>query len=77
MWSLAKSHAPRPVPVVLFVLFCQVMELDNRGSHFYLAMFWAEASLEMSADMPSLSLARVAIGVKQLLEPLKKHLGNS
>ena len=22
---------------------CQVMQLDNRGSHFYLALFWAEA----------------------------------
>ena len=25
-------------------------ELDNRGSHFYLAMYWAEALAEQSED---------------------------
>ena len=28
----------------------KVNELDNRGSHFYLALFWAEALAEQSAD---------------------------
>jgi isocitrate dehydrogenase len=28
----------------------KVLELDNRGSHFYLAMYWAEALAEQSSD---------------------------
>src|SRR5690606_20856690 len=28
----------------------KVGELDNRGSHFYLAMYWAEALAEQTAD---------------------------
>src|SRR5690606_7597531 len=28
----------------------KVGELDNRGSHFYLALYWAEALAEQSAD---------------------------
>jgi isocitrate dehydrogenase len=28
----------------------KVNELDNRGSHFYLAMYWAQALVEQSAD---------------------------
>jgi len=28
----------------------KVNELDNRGSHFYLALFWAEALAAQSAD---------------------------
>ena len=28
----------------------KVMELDNRGSHFYLAMYWAEALAEQTED---------------------------
>jgi isocitrate dehydrogenase len=28
----------------------KVNELDNRGSHFYLAMYWAEALAEQSTD---------------------------
>merc|ERR1719245_332455 len=32
----------------------RVMELDNRGSHFYLALYWAEA-LAAQTDAPSLA----------------------
>uniref|UniRef100_A0A7S2VPH2 Isocitrate dehydrogenase (NADP(+)) n=1 Tax=Zooxanthella nutricula TaxID=1333877 RepID=A0A7S2VPH2_9DINO len=32
----------------------KVMELDNRGSHFYLALFWAEA-LTKQTESPSLA----------------------
>ena len=49
----SKQHAPskdisKRVISLCFCGFpknnnCQVMQLDNRGSHFYLALFWAEA----------------------------------
>ena len=29
----------------------RVMEIDNRGSHFYLALFWAEALAEQTEDL--------------------------
>jgi isocitrate dehydrogenase len=34
----------------------KVMELDNRGSHFYLAMYWAEALASQESDVELKSL---------------------
>mmetsp|Transcript_22241 Transcript_22241/g.70081 ORF Transcript_22241/g.70081 Transcript_22241/m.70081 type:complete len:895 (+) Transcript_22241:125-2809(+) len=38
----------------------KVMELDNRGSHFYLALYWAEA-LAQQTDSPSLASKFTAV----------------
>lgn len=32
------------------LLFVQVGQLDNRGSHYYLAMYWAQALAEQTDD---------------------------
>jgi len=50
-----------------------VMELDNRGSHFYLALFWAEA-LSKQDDSAQLK-ARFASVYKQLKENEARILG--
>lgn len=44
----------------------KVNELDNRGSHFYLAMYWAQAMAELSDD-PQLA-ERFAVVAKTLAE---------
>jgi len=44
----------------------KVGEIDNRGSHFYLAMYWAEALAEQSKDREL--QARYAAVVKELIE---------
>ncbi len=44
----------------------KVGELDNRGSHFYLAMYWAEALAEQTADIEL--QARFALLAKELAE---------
>merc|ERR1712122_247627 len=43
----------------------RVMELDNRGSHFYLALFWAEA---LAKQTTSPTLASRFASVKQQLQ---------
>jgi isocitrate dehydrogenase len=43
-----------------------VGEIDNRGSHFYLAMYWAEALAAQSKDKEL--QARFAGAAKQLVE---------
>jgi isocitrate dehydrogenase len=45
----------------------KVNELDNRGSHFYLAMYWAEAMAAQSAD------AELAAKFKSLAEALSSN----
>jgi len=45
----------------------KVNELDNRGSHFYLAMYWAEALAAQSDDE----------GLKAKFEPIAKTLGEN
>ena len=45
----------------------KVMELDNRGSHFYLAMYWAQALAEQKED------ASLAERFAPLAEELKKN----
>ena len=48
----------------------KVHELDNRGSHFYLAMFWAQALAEQTEDSETQShFSRLA---KELAENEKK-----
>jgi isocitrate dehydrogenase len=42
-----------------------VGQLDNRGSHFYLAMYWAEALAAQSSDAP----------LQQLFSPIAAALG--
>jgi isocitrate dehydrogenase len=44
----------------------KVGEIDNRGSHFYLAMYWAEALAEQLKDKEL--QARFAVVAKQLIE---------
>merc|ERR1712194_832953 len=51
----------------------RVMELDNRGSHFYLAMYWAQALAEQS-ESEALQ-GRFAGVAKQLKENEAKILG--
>jgi len=48
----------------------KVGEIDNRGSHFYLALYWAEALAEQTADKEL--QARFAKVAKQLAESEKK-----
>ena len=43
----------------------KVKELDNRGSHFYLAMYWAEALAQQTKDV---SLQTKFIAVAKALE---------
>ncbi|MGY6744683.1 MAG: NADP-dependent isocitrate dehydrogenase [Cecembia sp.] len=45
----------------------KVMELDNRGSHFYLAMYWAEALAMQDKDRE----------LKSVFEPIVKMLSES
>jgi isocitrate dehydrogenase len=42
-------------------------EIDNRGSHFYLAMFWAEAIAEQSTDL------QLAILFKPIAQSMKEQ----
>ncbi len=51
----------------------KVGELDNRGSHFYLAMYWAKALAEQSTD--AVLAARFAAIAQQLSEQEAKIVG--
>jgi len=59
----------------------KVMQLDNRGSHFYLAMYWAEALASQDID-PTLSaeFAGVADGMRsaeaKIVDELNSSQGN-
>jgi isocitrate dehydrogenase len=48
----------------------KVNELDNRGSHFYLAMYWAQAMAEKTGD-PKLA-SRFTVAAKALAENEEK-----
>jgi isocitrate dehydrogenase len=45
----------------------KVGEMDNRGSHFYLAMYWAQAMAEQTADA----------GLQKRFAPLARKLGEN
>ena len=45
----------------------KVNELDNRGSHFYLAMYWAQALVEQTTDAE----------LKAIFTPLSGHLAEN
>ncbi len=49
----------------------RVNELDNRGSHFYLAMYWARAMAEQKFDA---SLAKKFAGLADVLEQNEKTI---
>ncbi|MEP6945833.1 MAG: NADP-dependent isocitrate dehydrogenase [Acidobacteriota bacterium] len=51
----------------------KVGQLDNRGSHFYLAMYWAEALADQTAD-PEIS-EKFALAAKAMLESEAKING--
>lgn len=56
-------------------------DLDNRGSHFYLAMYWAEALAEQSDDAPlkehfSKVAQELAANEAKILDELKAVQGN-
>ena len=53
----------------------KVNEIDNRGSHFYLAMYWAEALAAQSEDAPLKELfAGVAKALQEKEEMISKEL---
>ena len=39
----------------------KVNELDNRGSHFYLSLFWAEALAEQESDLEPVSYTHLTL----------------
>ncbi len=49
----------------------KVGEIDNRGSHFYLAMYWAEALSEQNKDQ---ELKQVFSPIAKLLKEHEKHI---
>ena len=51
----------------------KVGELDNRGSHFYLALYWAQALAEQTKDKEL--QARFSKAAKQLADNEAKILG--
>lgn len=60
----------------------KVGELDNRGSHFYLAMYWAEALAEQSEDAELKSKYSTVAGMlkenkESILKELEDAQGNS
>ncbi len=56
----------------------KVNELDNRGSHFYLALYWAEALSEQSknAELKE-KFAKVAIKLKEAEKQIIEELNNA
>ena len=46
----------------------KVNELDNRGSHFYLALYWARALAEQSDDVPEDLLEQVKTAEERVRE---------
>lgn len=60
----------------------KVGELDNRGSHFYLALYWAEAMVEQSEDAALQKsfvelFTRLRDNATQIVEQLNKVQGDS
>lgn len=52
----------------------RVGEIDNRGSHFYLATYWAQALAEQTADAdPQLSLLRLQKRLKRKKRKLSQN----
>ena len=53
----------------------KVNEIDNRGSHFYLAMYWAEALANQSEDTPLKELfTKVAKDLQEKEDEISKEL---
>jgi len=56
----------------------KVNELDNRGSHFYLALFWAEALAAQSADADlQAEFSPIARSLRENEEKIVSELNNS
>ncbi|NND80167.1 MAG: NADP-dependent isocitrate dehydrogenase, partial [Maribacter sp.] len=60
----------------------KVMELDTRGSHFYLAMYWAEALANQNEDQDLRTIfSKVASSLKEqeskIIDELKNAQGVS
>jgi isocitrate dehydrogenase len=56
----------------------KVMQLDNRGSHFYLAMYWAEALASQDTDAElAAEFAGVAAGMRSSEVKIVEELNGS
>lgn len=56
----------------------KVKELDNRGSHFYLAMYWAQALAEQTKDLElQASFAKIANDLETNEEIIVKELNDA
>ena len=55
----------------------KVNELDNRGSHFYLALYWAEALAEQTEDSElQLRFRALAIALRSAEERIVEELNS-